>query len=94
MKAGELLGAMLLSEVNIAYYQALTAGARAASRPGGSPSSTPPPRPGGTGATFCYTQIRSPGDSRDTPATQNRIIQGKMRSARCHLRGDPPWPSA
>jgi queuine tRNA-ribosyltransferase len=30
MKAGELLGAMLLSEVNIAYYQELTAGARAA----------------------------------------------------------------
>jgi queuine tRNA-ribosyltransferase len=30
MKAGELLGVMLLSEVNIAYYQELTAGARAA----------------------------------------------------------------
>ena len=30
MKAGELLGVMLLSEVNIAYYQKLTAIARAA----------------------------------------------------------------
>jgi queuine/archaeosine tRNA-ribosyltransferase len=30
MKAGELLGAMLLSEVYIAYYQELTAGARTA----------------------------------------------------------------
>ena len=29
-KAGEMLGAMLLSEINIAYYQELTAGARAA----------------------------------------------------------------
>ena len=29
-KAGEMLGAMLLSEINIAYYQQLTAGARAA----------------------------------------------------------------
>jgi queuine tRNA-ribosyltransferase len=29
MKAGELLGAMLLSEVNIAYYLEWTAGARA-----------------------------------------------------------------
>jgi queuine tRNA-ribosyltransferase len=30
MKAGEMLGAMLLSEINIAYYQELMAGARAA----------------------------------------------------------------
>jgi tRNA-guanine family transglycosylase len=30
MKAGELLGAMLSSAVNFAYYQELTAGARAA----------------------------------------------------------------
>jgi queuine tRNA-ribosyltransferase len=30
IKAGEMLGAMLLSEINVAYYQELTAGARAA----------------------------------------------------------------
>jgi hypothetical protein len=65
------------------------------SRPGGSPSSMPPPRPAGTGAAFRHTQIRSPGAStRHPPPTHNRIIQGKMRSARCLLRGDPPWPSA
>jgi hypothetical protein len=68
MKAGELLGAMLLSEVNFAYYQELTAGARPAIAAGGSPSSMPPPRPAGTGTTFCYTQIRSPGSLRDTAA--------------------------
>ena len=33
------------------------------SRPGGSPSSMPPPRPAGTGAAFRHTQIRSPGAS-------------------------------
>jgi hypothetical protein len=27
------------------------------------------------------------------PPTQYRIIQEKLRSARCHLQGDPPSPS-
>src|SRR5258705_6127146 len=42
----------------------------------------------GTGATFRHTQIRSPRASTGhPPLTHNRIIQRKMRSARCYLRG-------
>ncbi len=57
MKAGEMLGAMLLSEVNIAYDQELTAGERAALAAGQFAEFHAPPRPSGTGAAFRHIQI-------------------------------------
>ena len=50
IKAGEIVGAMLASEVNLYYFQDLMQGMRAMpSRPGGSRSFAPPRRKGGRG---------------------------------------------
>ena len=46
-KANEILGQVLLSTINLAYYQALMAGMREAIAAGASPNSRPPPRRNG-----------------------------------------------
>ena len=88
MKAGELLGVMLLSEVNIAYYQELTAGARATIAAGRFAEFHAATKAGwDRGDRPSHSNSISGGSTRHPPPTHNRIIQGKMRSARCQLRG-------
>ena len=88
---------MLLSQVNIAYYQALTAGAgaraalaagrfakfHAATKAGWDRGGLPP-----------HSNLIS-GGLDATPSDDAKWIHSrKTCSARCHLRGDPPWPLA
>ncbi len=95
MKAGELLDAMLLSEVNIAYYEELTASAPAAIAVGGFAEFHAATKVGwDRGELLLHSNSISGGLYATPPPTQYRIIQGKLRSARCHLQGEPPWPSA
>ena len=84
---------MLLSQVNIAYYQALTARtAIAAGRFAGFHAAT---KSGwDQGDLLLHSNSIAGGLNATPPPTHNRIIQGKMRSARCHLQGDSPWRSA
>jgi hypothetical protein len=86
---------MLLSEVNIAYYQALTVGARAAIAAGRLAEFHATTKAGWDwGELLPNSNSISRGLDAPPPPTHNRIIQGKMRSARCHLQGDSPWRSA
>jgi len=89
------LGAILRSEANIAYCRELIAGARAAIAAGRFAEFHAATKAGwDRGDLLLHSNSISGGLYATPPPTQYRIIQGKLRSARCHLQGDPPWPSA